>query len=169
MLATSAVSPWAKVLVERTKRRRWPGSLAGVLLLRSRPRERIEHRDRFVLLADHTVSLQGIAHLVRDGFDLRPGRRDEQRRAALLGGRQVGIGGTLIKLAVIRQRFRDGTEFEQLGEGFVSLLCGSQLDNLPEGGGLLAADGGQFLETVARILFQNPQRVAPGDGGVLAG
>jgi hypothetical protein len=42
------------------------------------------------------------------------------------------------------------------------LLGGSQLDDLAEGFGLLAADGGQLAETVVGILFENPQRIATG-------
>src|SRR5208337_4354235 len=75
----------------------------------------------------------------------------------------------LIEPAIIRQRFRDGPKFEQLGKRLVGLFGGGQFDHLPERGGFLAADGRQFAETVARVLFQNPQRVATRDAGMLAG
>ena len=87
----------------------------------------------------------------------------------MLRGRQVGIGSTLIKLAVIGQRLCHSTKFEQLGKSFIGLFGGSQLDDLPELFGLLAADGGQLAETVARVLFENAERIATSDGGVLAG
>ena len=68
---------------------------------------------RFLLLADDALSFQRLAHLVRDRLNLRPSGRDQQRRPALFGGRQVRIGGTLVKLAVIRRRFRDRAKFER--------------------------------------------------------
>src|SRR5439155_14596608 len=118
--------------------------LAGVLLLRRCPRERIKDGDSFIMLADHAVIFQRLAHLVGNGFDLGPRGRDQERRPTLLGGGQVGIGGTLIELAVVglvavRKDFRDGAQFEQFGEGFVGLFGGGQFDGLAEGFGLLAA------------------------------
>ena len=116
--------------------------LPGVLLLRRCPRERIKHAKRVLILAERTVGFQRLAHFLGHGLNLRPGRRDQQRGPALLCGRQVGIGGVLIELAVIGQRLCHSAEFEQFGKGFVGLFGGSQLDNLPEDFGLLAANGG---------------------------
>ena len=75
----------------------------------------------------------------------------------------------LVELAVVVEDFGDCAKFDELGKGFVGLFGGCHLDGLAEGLGLLAADGGQLAETVGRILFENPQRIATSDGGVLAG
>ena len=100
--------------------------LAGVFLLRFRPRERIKNRDGFLLLTEDALCFERVAHLVGDGLNLGPRRRDQQRGLALPRGRQVGIGGTLIEPAVIRQCFGDGPKFEQLGKRLVGLFGSGQ-------------------------------------------
>jgi hypothetical protein len=73
------------------------------------------------------------------------------------------------KAAIIRRRFRDRAKFDELGKRLVGLFGGSQFDDLTERGGFLAADGGQFAEAVGGILFEDAQRIATSNGGVLAG
>ena len=50
--------------------------LAGVFLLGFRPGERIEDGDGFLVLANHALRLERVAHLLGHGLDLRPGGRD---------------------------------------------------------------------------------------------
>ena len=76
----------------------------------------------------------------------------------------------LIKLAVMPFNASvTAPKFNQLGKRLVRLFGGGQFDHLPERGGFLAADGRQFAETVGRILFDDAQRIATRDGGMLAG
>ena len=111
---------------------------------------------RALILTDNTISLERLPNLFGDGLNLRPGWRDEQRGPALLRGGHIRIGCTLIKglratTMLIIGNLGHGTKFNEFGECFVRLFGGGQFDNFPECGGLLAADGSQFAETVACI------------------
>ncbi len=78
---------------------------------------------------------QRLTHLFRrDGFDLRPGGRNEQDRFVLTDSGQISLSSLVVKIGVwaIGQCFSDRAKFEQLGKCLFGLFGGSQFDNLAE-------------------------------------